>query len=139
MYVYMSSKFFCVDCRSNFVLSVVQDSLSSEVPACEECILRIQTFYCIPGIRLGGILLYRSTRSTASQVFKRISGSEISFIDIVYHLLICRPWQAFDPKVPPPSVTGRKNMWGGSSRVKALFPRQWDLTWVVSTVEEVSR
>lgn len=28
-------------------------------------------------------------------------------------------------------------MWGGSSRVVALFPGNWDLTGVVSTVEEV--
>lgn len=28
-------------------------------------------------------------------------------------------------------------MWGGSSRVVALFPVKWDLTGVVSSVEEV--
>lgn len=28
-------------------------------------------------------------------------------------------------------------MWGGSSRVVALFPVKWDLTGVVASVEEV--
>lgn len=45
--------------------------------------------------------------------------------------------QAFDPSVPLPSASGRKDMWGGSSRVVALFPVKWDLAGVVATVEEV--
>ncbi|CAM9672252.1 unnamed protein product [Ectocarpus sp. 4 AP-2014] len=45
--------------------------------------------------------------------------------------------KAFDPSVPLPSVSGRKDMWGGSSRVVALFPREWDLAGVVANVEEV--
>lgn len=45
--------------------------------------------------------------------------------------------QAFDPSVPVPSSIGRREFWGGSSRVVALFPGEWDLTGVVSSVEEV--
>ncbi|CAM9644473.1 unnamed protein product, partial [Hapterophycus canaliculatus] len=44
--------------------------------------------------------------------------------------------KAFNPTVPPPSVSGRKDMWGGSSRVVALFPRKWDMAGVVASVEE---
>ncbi|CAM9837755.1 unnamed protein product [Pylaiella littoralis] len=45
--------------------------------------------------------------------------------------------KAFDPTIPSPSSSGRKDMWGGSSRVVALFPREWDMAGVVNTVEEV--
>lgn len=30
-------------------------------------------------------------------------------------------------------------MWGGNSRVVALFPGEWDLKGVMATVEEVTR
>lgn len=45
--------------------------------------------------------------------------------------------QAFDPTIPPPSEGGRKDMWGGNSRLVALFPREWELRGVVSSLEEV--
>eukprot|EP00903_Cladosiphon_okamuranus_P014851 g13752.t1 len=45
--------------------------------------------------------------------------------------------KAFDPSIPFPSTYGRKDMWGGSSRVVALFPFKWDLAGVVASVEEV--
>lgn len=44
-------------------------------------------------------------------------------------------WQVVDPFVP--SDIGRKEMWGGRSRVKALFPGEWDVAGIVSSVEEV--
>lgn len=46
--------------------------------------------------------------------------------------------QAFDRSVAAASETGTKQMWGGSSRVLALFPAKWDLAGVIAGVEEVN-
>ncbi|CAN0301888.1 unnamed protein product [Ascophyllum nodosum] len=45
--------------------------------------------------------------------------------------------EVFNPLSPVPSETGRKEMWEGRSRVKALFPGEWDVEGVMSSVREV--
>lgn len=66
-------------------------------------------------------------------------GRSRLLLNFVFFFVCLRRRQAFDPSVPAPSVSGRKDMWGGSSRVVALFPGEWDLKGVMATVEEVTR
>lgn len=48
------------------------------------------------------------------------------------------PQESFEDWVTMPSPAGPADMWGGNSRVVALFPADWDLTGVMGTVQEVS-
>lgn len=46
--------------------------------------------------------------------------------------------QAFEQSFEAPFASGRKDLWGANSRVLALFPVDWDLSGVITAIEEVN-